>query len=137
MTITKTPTIPNHSVIDPATPLPSGAYTYPGSIGPLSLTTHISNANIINAASIPKITDTLIEGKMLVASLRMPSYEAVQMDDLEMKNRLITKIVREIMDNNCIEFTKQQDLANDDVVIRARIFVVPDSQVRIIRQMQK
>ncbi len=79
----------------------------------------------------------LVQGKMLTASLKMSPYEAEQMDDLEMKNRLITLMVREIMDNKCIEFTKQQDYANDEVIIRARIYVTPDDDVKVIRQMQK
>ena len=58
------------------------------------------------------------------------------MDDLELKNRLITLMVREIMDNKCIEFTKQQDYAKDEVVIRARIYVTPDSDVKLIRKIQ-
>jgi hypothetical protein len=45
-------------------------------------------------------------------------------------------MVREIMDNKCIEFTKQQDSAKDEVVIRARIYVTPDSDVKLIRKIQ-
>ncbi len=86
--------------------------------------------------SAPKIIDYTIQGKMLTASLTMSPYEAEQMDDLELKNRLITLMVREIMDNKCIEFTKQQDYAKDEVVIRARIYVTPDSDVKLIRKIQ-
>lgn len=85
----------------------------------------------------PKMVDYAIQGKMLTVSLTMSPYEAEQMDDLEMKNRLITMMVREIMDNKCIEFTKQQDYTMDNVTIRARIYVTRDADVKVIRQMQK
>lgn len=101
--------------------------TIPSSI-PLSTNTTIPPINSI---------DYIIQGKMLTASLTMSPYEAEQMDDIEIKNRLITLMVREIMDNKCIEFTKQQDFANDEVIIRARIYVTPDSDVKLIRQVQK
>lgn len=100
--------------------------TIPSSI-PISTNTTIPPINSI---------DYIIQGKMLTASLTMSSYEAEQMDDLELKNRLITLMVREIMDNKCIEFTKQQDYAKDEVIIRARIYVTPDSDVKLIRKTQ-
>ena len=95
----------------------------------------ITTANPILSA--PKMVDYAIQGKMLTASMKMSPYEAQQMDDIEMKNRLITLLVREIMDNKCIEFTKQQDFMNDEVIIRARIYVTPDADVKLIRQIQK
>ena len=85
----------------------------------------------------PASTDYIIQGKMLTTTLKMSPYEAEQMDDIEIKNRLISLMVREIMDNNCIEFTKQQDFANDEVIIRARIFVTPKDDVQLIRKVQK
>ena len=100
--------------------------TIPSSI-PISTNTTIPQINSI---------EYIIQGKMLTASLTMSPYEAEQMDDLELKNRLIALMVREIMDNKCIEFTKQQDYAKDEVVIRARIYVTPDSDVKLIRKIQ-
>ena len=101
--------------------------TIPSSI-PISTNTTIPIVNSV---------DYIIQGKMLTTSIKMSPYEAEQMDELEMKNRLITLMVREIMDNKCIEFTKQQDFVNDEVIIRARIYVTPDSDVKLIRQVQK
>jgi hypothetical protein len=46
-------------------------------------------------------------------------------------------MMREIMDSNCIEFTKQQDYASDEVIIRARIFVTPKDDIQLIRKVQK
>ena len=85
----------------------------------------------------PASTDYIIQGQMLTTTLKMSPYEAEQMDDIEIKTRLITLMVREIMDANCIEFTKQEDHANDEIIIRARIFVTPNDDVQLIRKVQK
>jgi hypothetical protein len=88
--------------------------------------------------SIPIVTrlgsEVPIQGKMIFAEMRLDANEAIQMDDLELKNRLITKLVRELMDGKCIEFTKQQDVVTMETIVRARIFVTPDDQVRVIRK---
>jgi hypothetical protein len=101
----------------------------------------IDASTIIGVPSIgvfaPASADYIIQGKMLTTSITMSPYEAEQMDNIEIKNRLITLMVREIMDNKCIEFTKQQDYAKDEVIIRARIYVTPDTDVKLIRQVQK
>jgi hypothetical protein len=85
----------------------------------------------------PASTDYIIQGQMLTTSLTMSPYEAEQMDEHEMKTLLVSKMMREIMDSNCIEFTKQQDYASDEVIIRARIFVTPNDDVQLIRKVQK
>ena len=75
-----------------------------------------------------------IQGKMVTAQMSIDANQAIQMDDLELKNRLITKLVRELMNGKYIEFTKQQDVATMETIVRARIFVTPDDQVRVIRK---
>ena len=86
------------------------------------------NGNVTNASL------DIIKGQMVFAEMRLDANEAIRMDDIELKNRLITKLVRELMDGKCIEFTKQQDVANMETIVRARIFVTPDDQVRIVRK---
>lgn len=75
-----------------------------------------------------------IQGKMVTAQMSIDANQAIQMDDLELKNRLITKLVRELMNGKYIEFTKQQDVVTMETIVRARIFVTPDDQVRVIRK---
>jgi hypothetical protein len=86
------------------------------------------NGNVTNASL------DIIKGQMVAAEMRLDANEAIQMDDIELKNRLITKLVRELMDGKYIEFTKQQDVTKMETVIRARIYVTPDDQVRIVRK---
>ena len=88
--------------------------------------------------SIPIVTrlgsEVPIQGKMISVEMRLDASEAMQMDDLELKNRLITKLVRELMDGKHIEFTKQQDVASMETIVRARIFATTDDEVRVIRK---
>jgi hypothetical protein len=45
-------------------------------------------------------------------------------------------MLEEIMKYRCVEFTKQQDISTFETHFRARMFVVPDSQVKILRVSQ-
>ena len=51
----------------------------------------------------------------------------------EIKRMLIIEIVEQMLDSNFIEFTKSEDLSTLNTTFRARVFVVPDSQVRLLR----
>jgi len=144
MAINKLSTIPKHLMIDPAHPLPPNAVTYPGSGGTFaapavgSITTHVMMPNI-------NTKEFAIQGQMLAVEKILNSYELertglssnVKNFEDEIKKELIQEMVREIVKRNCIEFTSQKDMLTGNVTYRARVFVTPDSQVRIIRQVQK
>ena len=144
MAINKLSTIPKHLMIDPAHPLPPNSVTYPGSGGTFaapavgSITTHVMMPSI-NAK------EYAIQGQMLAVEKILDSYELertglsanIKNFEDEIKKDLIQEMVREIVKRNCIEFTSQKDMLTNNVVYRARIFVTPDSQTRIIRQVQK
>ena len=55
-------------------------------------------------------------------------------DPNEIKKMLLTRLVEQMFHSNKIEFTKVLDPTTLDHTFRARIFVVPDTQVRILRQ---
>jgi hypothetical protein len=63
--------------------------------------------------------------------LDMINRDAISPD--EIKLMLIREIVEQMMDSNFIEFTKLEDIINCNTTFRARVFVVPDSQVRLLR----
>ena len=93
---------------------------------------HLSNiTNTVNT------TDHLIQGKMLEVSLLFDHHESLVYDDTTLKNKLITEMVEKMMHEKCIEFTKQTDPVTNTMRVRARVYVTPDSNVRIIREMQK
>ena len=152
MAINKLSTIPKH-LLDPsimpmddptAAVLPQGSLTYPGSGGTFaapavgSITTHVMMPNI-------NTKEFAIQGQMLAVEKILNSYELertglssnVKNFEDEIKKELIQEMVREIVKRNCIEFTSQKDMLTGNVTYRARVFVTPDSQVRIIRQVQK
>ena len=144
MAINKLTTIPKHLMIDPAHPLPPNSVTYPGSGGTFaapavgSITTHVMMPSI-------NTKDYAIQGQMLAVEKIMNSYELertglsanVKNFEDEIKKELIQEMVREIVKRNCIEFTSQKDMLTGNVTYRARVFVTPDEQTRIIRQIQK
>jgi hypothetical protein len=53
------------------------------------------------------------------------------------KRDLITKLIYEIQQRNCIEFTKQSDPNTDTHTFRARICVLPDSEIKEYRLSQQ
>ena len=143
MAINKLPTIPKHLMIDPAHPLPPNAVTYPGSGGTFSapvgsITTQVMMPNI-------NTKDYAIQGQMLMVQKVLDSYELertglsanIKNFEDEIKKELIEELVKEIVRQRCIEFTSQKDMLTGKVTYRARVFVTPDEQTRIIRQVQK
>lgn len=78
-----------------------------------------------------------IQGQMITATLELDEMQLVVMDDIAMKNKVLTALVNELLSAKCIEFTKQHDVATNTTKVRARIFATPDAQVRIIRNATK
>lgn len=81
-------------------------------------------------------TDHLIQGQMIEVNMTLESYELIKMSDDQIKTKLLFFLADEMMKRKCVEFTKQQRHERNETVIRARIFVTPDTNVRIIRTFQ-
>ena len=62
-------------------------------------------------------------------------YDWVEFD-IDIKQRLVDGLMQELFKTKCIEFTKSQDVYLGEHYYRARMFVVPDDQVRILRVSQ-
>ena len=82
--------------------------------------------------------DHQLQGQMVSAQEIVSSNESMAFLDettyiRSIKRKLIDKIAQHIYDNNLIEFTKAENIMNDKIHYNARIFVVPDSQVRLLR----
>jgi hypothetical protein len=54
----------------------------------------------------------------------------------DIKERLMSLLLFEALQTKCIEFTKFEDRVSFETHFRARMFVVPDEQVRILRLSQ-
>lgn len=83
-----------------------------------------------------------IKGNMIKYEMSMSEYESlsITIDTVtfydEIKKQLLYGIMDEIMRTKSIEFTKMKDYANGTTSYRARMFAVPDDQVRILRLSQ-
>jgi hypothetical protein len=98
---------------------------------------------IIDPWNIPidiKREEYAISGKMLQHNLSIHEFELMKIDpktfEFEIKKRLMFGMIDEIMKYRCVEFTRQQNNTTFDTLFRARMFVVPDDQVRILRVSQ-
>ena len=98
--------------------------------------THSISAVHNNVSVTPLET---IQGKCIQAQKIISSHDILAatatIDTEEMiKKELVRQLAEEMMRSKCVEFTKQNDMTTDGCVFRARIFVTPDDQVRLLRQ---
>ena len=95
------------------------------------------NGPSITASNISQ-NNCVIQGKMLAVNLVMDDLQYVEKplspDDIKMK--LMELLVEKMREDNHIEFTKMQDISTGEHKFHARIFVVPDTQVRILREQK-
>ena len=85
-----------------------------------------------------KTKDYPIGGKIVSASLEITFADTDRFltdDDFKdaIKARMATALVKFMMENKLIEFTKIQDASNDSFKLHARCYVTSDDQVRILR----
>lgn len=87
----------------------------------------------ITASNVPQYTEHAIKGEMLVASASYhpDAIDAVGKD--EIKQKLALQLANQMLACKFIEFTQMKDRFNFDTIVKARVFVVPDNQVKILR----
>ena len=96
----------------------------------------LSNGSGVTKVSSRMVVDHEITGQTIFAEYILPpNYHG--MTEAEIKGLLIEKLVHEMYRQKNIEFTQMKRMETDEMVYRARIHVVPDTQVRIIRQYNK
>lgn len=96
-----------------------------------------------NLAPINKkcIDDTValehgIFGQLLQVNVKISDYETMSLDDDYIKKMLMEKLVDEMYKARSISFTKVNDMASTATTYYARIFVTPDDQVRLLRELK-
>ena len=88
------------------------------------------------------IVDHEITGETITASYYISHAELFtpncDPEDVKygIKKILIGKIAEKLFESKMIEFTQQEQVTEDATFFRARIHVVPDTQVRIIRELK-
>lgn len=101
---------------------PLTASSYPWTITGLSVDTETYQGQMVVAEITVTDTDAMITG-MSAAGFRE-----------EMKRRLIHQLAENLMKNKLVEFTSQQFAHSNETKFRARIYAVPDGQIRMIRK---
>lgn len=85
------------------------------------------------------IKDHEIQGQTITVEHITPIYSDIAFskeDEAKVKATLIDKLMQELFKAKCIEFTRMKAADSDEVIYRARVHVVPDTQVRIIRELK-
>ena len=126
-------------------PSPTGIYTIPvgvgggggtfAAIGSAGGFGNVNNGSGITKVSSRMVVDHEIQGQTIFAEYILPP-DYLGMTELEIKALLIEKLVHEMYRQKNIEFTQMKRMETDEMVYRARIHVVPDTQVRIIRELK-
>lgn len=77
-----------------------------------------------------------ISGRMFLAVLHVafdPEDNLTPDKEDRVKYQLTEKLLRAIIEAKCVEFTKSLDPVSSAYTYRARCFVTPDAQVKILR----
>lgn len=85
-------------------------------------------------ASFLRTIDTPIGGKLLVAELKVPEFDKGKMSDMEIKRRLADILAEGILHNSLTEFTRMHDKMYWGDVYRARCYLAPSGDIKILRQ---
>jgi hypothetical protein len=84
--------------------------------------------------------DYAIKGNMITYQISVSEYELMKIDPKtfqdDIKKQLMHGIIDELMKTQSVEFTRAQDVSFGSAHFRARLFAVPDDQVRILRVSQ-
>lgn len=81
--------------------------------------------------------DTPIGGKLVIAQKVITELEMTQINESNLKawikENLTMNLVRSMIDNNLIEFTKMTSSQDYSVKFSARCYLAPSEEVRILR----
>jgi hypothetical protein len=119
---------------------PTGIYTIPVGVGGGGGTS-MGDLNRTPPAWIDPsvlshfIKDHEITGQTIFAEYILPP-NYLGMTESEIKGLLIEKLMHELYKQKYIEFTQMKRVETDEMIYRARIHAVPDTQVRIIREIK-
>lgn len=82
--------------------------------------------------------DYAIGGKMVVATCHINELELLSNKIKDMvRHELIHQMANYILENKLVEFTQHQDPIHMKTVVRARCYLAPNDQVKILRSVYK
>jgi hypothetical protein len=83
------------------------------------------------------IKDHEIQGQTVLFEFKTPLEQFDRpLSEKDIKERLVRGLIDEIVKEKCIEFTQMARHDINEMIYRARVHVVPDTQVRIIRELK-
>lgn len=77
--------------------------------------------------------DYHIKGEMLLGTMVYSEAVMRTIGKDEIKRQLATQLAEKMLESKFIEFTQVRDDTQMSVTVRARAYVVPDTQVKILR----
>jgi hypothetical protein len=127
-------TLPAQHTVSVSAPTPLQQWMH----GTNGISNPVSNLTVANSMLNEQYNTHAIQGKMFVVQ---QSYNRVLLeDDLissdQVKTDLMLMLLNEMRKTAHIEFTKEDNHYNDDVICRARIFVTPNDQVKILKTIK-
>jgi hypothetical protein len=117
-------------------PTPTGVYTI--AIGGSGGSGGILNGSSITTPPVPYVDHT-ITGETIAVEHVTQIYHDIPFskeDEAHIKATLMEKLVHELFKSKHIEFTRMKKVDSDEMIYRARIHAVPDTQVRLIRELK-
>jgi hypothetical protein len=90
---------------------------------------------VLPSNAYPDTCGHFISGRMILASLQCSHNprESDKHQEDRVKYQLTEKLLRAIIEAKCVEFTRVVDNYTGEYTYRARCFVTPDDQVKILR----
>jgi phosphoenolpyruvate synthase/pyruvate phosphate dikinase len=85
--------------------------------------------------AVPDVKEFAIQGKSVM--VQFTPFEHLSLNDDEIKKEMASKLAQEIMKNSLCEFTKFIDAQTMQTTYRARAFLTPNDQVRLLRENNK
>jgi hypothetical protein len=82
-----------------------------------------------------KYTDIAIGGKLVNVNIKLSESVIINLTPDAIKWRVADHLVKYMIENKLIEFTKQNNPIENSTIINARCYLAPDDTVRILRQM--
>jgi len=102
-------------------------------------------ASSASTGKTQQVLDHAIQGIMSYTTLtlddneiarRWPNYTGENLKD-KIKMEMMIMLAKELMHNKQIEFTSQPDMEFNQTHYRARVYAVPNGQVKILRELKQ
>ena len=115
-------------------PTPTGVYT-------IAIGGSGGGGGILSSITTPPVpyVDHTITGETIAVEHITPIYSDISFskeDEAVIKAELMQKMVHELFKSKHIEFTRMKKVDSDETIYRARIHAVPDTQVRLLREIK-